>query len=621
MKKILSTLLTLLLAAVMLTACGGDKEDASLYGEYKLYAAEEDGMCILASEIFEEEGSLLLEKGGKGTMAVGDKVSVKWAVEGDKITLSQGGDSYSGTIKDGIITMDLSGTKTYFVKDGANTDSIGATDLAGAFDAALAAALGETEEETTEAPTTAAPTTQAAPDYTGEYALYAVEEEGMCLFAEELFDEGGFLKLEKGGKGKVKISEEVDIDWTMDGEKIIVTENNESCEGTVKDGIVALDLEGMILYFAQEGADTESIGATDLNGALNAALESAFADMDFSDLELTEVQQKWNGWWYGGMDINGCEKGWEYLNNYTFDVVMYVDLDEEGKGKFTIYDPFAEIVDNEDGVNKFVDIDCHADTNYLYGDTGTEFGYDIDPKNWVFVTFLDNDEKIGTGSSFTDEDGNKMGYDFTLEPWGSYWVGEDSYTQFLSHFDEYKGWIDEGIESPFEDEIEGGETESKGGSEETKAAGGNGSGSQSALLGSSPKKHSINDRDIVYVYYPEDKFEYNSDYGKIKSTAGGADILFDPLLGSTNYDEYKASFEKEYSKESDYSMEEKEVNGFKTLVVTYSDWLSSNMQVVVDFGGSHDGYYGMRFSVTGDSVDDCNSDLVWAIIESMEVAK
>lgn len=608
MKKIIYMIIAALMAGVILTACGGGKEDSSLYGEYKLYAAEEEGMCLLASEIFEEEGSLILEKGGKGTMAVGDKVNVKWIAEGDKITLSQGGDSYTGTVKDGIITMDLEGMKMYFAKEGANTDSIGATDLAGAFDAALAAALGETEAPETEAPTTEAPTTQAAPAYDGEYKLYAVDEDGMCLFASELFDTEGYLVLEKDGKGKISLVEEADVTWTVDGEKITIMADGEPCEGTIKDGIVALSIEGMTLYFTAEGADVESLGATDLDGALNAALESAFADMNFDDLLLTDVQDKWNGWWYGGMDINGSEKGWEYLNGATYDVVMYVDLDENGEGTLSIYDPFTVLVDNGDDVNKFVDIECHADTNYLYGDSGTEFGYDIDPKNWIFVSFLDNEDKIGTGSSFTDENGNKMGYDFTFMPWGSYWEGEDSYTQFLPNFDVYKQCIDEGMESPYsEEEEENGETEA--------------SGEKDAAAAGDSVKLSINDRDIVFVYYPGDRFEYNKDYGKIKSTDGGADILFDPLLGDTNYEEYKTSFEKEYSKEADYSMEETTVNGYKTLVMTYTDWLSSGMQVVVDFGKSVDGYYGMRFSVTGDSVDICNSDTVWAVIKSMEIAK
>ena len=45
------------------------------------------------------------------------------------------------------------------------------------------------------------------------------------------------------------------------------------------------------------------------------------------------------------------------------------------------------------------------------------------------------------------------------------------------------------------------------------------------------------------------------------------------------------------------------------------------MRVDVDFGGNHDGWYGISFVVTGDSLKDCDTDLVWAVIESMEVLK
>lgn len=123
------------------------------------------------------------------------------------------------------------------------------------------------------------------------------------------------------------------------------------------------------------------------------------------------------------------------------------------------------------------------------------------------------------------------------------------------------------------------------------------------------------------MYYPGDKFEYDDTYGKIKSKNGSVSILFDPMLGSTNYEEYKTAYKEKYSSEDDYSLTETTVNGYKAMIMKYSDWLDSSMYVDVDFGGSHGGYYGMCFNVTADSLDECDTDLVWAIIESFELAK
>ena len=83
----------------------------------------------------------------------------------------------------------------------------------------------------------------------------------------------------------------------------------------------------------------------------------------------------------------------------------------------------------------------------------------------------------------------------------------------------------------------------------------------------------------------------------------------------------KASYEKNNSDEDDYSLTETTLNGYKAQIMTYSDWLGSTMRVDVDFGGKHGGYYGISFAVSGDSLEDCDTDIVWAIIKSMEVAK
>jgi hypothetical protein len=93
------------------------------------------------------------------------------------------------------------------------------------------------------------------------------------------------------------------------------------------------------------------------------------------------------------------------------------------------------------------------------------------------------------------------------------------------------------------------------------------------------------------------------------------------MLGENNLAELKASYEKNNRDEEDYSLVETTVNGYKAIIMKYSDWLGSTMRVDIDFGGKHDGWYGLSFAVSGDSLADCDTDLVWAIINSMELVK
>ena len=126
---------------------------------------------------------------------------------------------------------------------------------------------------------------------------------------------------------------------------------------------------------------------------------------------------------------------------------------------------------------------------------------------------------------------------------------------------------------------------------------------------------------MAFVYYPADQFRYDDTYGKLKNDDTGVGILIDPMLGDTNFDELKKSYEENNSDEDDYSLVETTVGGYKAMILKYSDWLGSTMRVDIDFGGKHGNYYGMSFAVSGDSLEDCDTDLVWAIIESMELAK
>ena len=483
-------------------------------------------------------------------------------------------------------------------------------------------------------------------DLYGTYKLYAMDyDETTTLFAEELFSGENYVTLKSGGAAEMCMEDEVaNVKWKAGGTKLTITADDGDMEGSISNGILTLIADGSNLYFVGEGASTDSIKAITLDEMLNGVVndvingtedqpetpeqpdtpakpEATPAPAPTQQPEPaavkteTEVQKKWNGWWYGFADINGCEGGWEWANGSSFDMAMHVELDENGNGTFGIHDPYGEMAQGPNN-NRFITIKCHADTNYIYGESGTTFGYDIEPSDWIVVHMLNRDDMIFVGSSHTDDDGNKMGYDFIFMPWGSTWEGE-SFSYYFQHFDDYLDMLDAGMTNPFDN----GESGEGGGGETPAAPTGASTGTHSALLGSAPEKLNINGKDAVYVYYPADQFRYDDDYGKLKNDDTGLGILIDPMLGATNFEELKASYEENNSDEDDYSLVETTVNGYRAQVMKYSDWLGATMRVDVDFGGNHDGFYGMSFAVSGDSLEDCDTELVWAIIESMKIVK
>lgn len=110
------------------------------------------------------------------------------------------------------------------------------------------------------------------PDVSGKYDLYAIESEGLCIKAEG-FISGG-IELTSDGKGTLTLdTDSTDITYKANGDVITLTADGDDQDVTLKDGVITLDIDGSIAYFAKEGADTSKIEALTFEEALAKLLE------------------------------------------------------------------------------------------------------------------------------------------------------------------------------------------------------------------------------------------------------------------------------------------------------------------------------------------------------------
>ena len=116
MKRIVISLLISCFLIALLCACGGGTD-------YTLFAYDYDGHVIAAENMTSE---LTLGNNGSGRMTInGEGGRITWIEEGGEITLLSGSETLTGTLRDGILTLDPGdGSLLYYAAEGTDTSSV-----------------------------------------------------------------------------------------------------------------------------------------------------------------------------------------------------------------------------------------------------------------------------------------------------------------------------------------------------------------------------------------------------------------------------------------------------------------------------------------------------------------
>ena len=132
MKKAVSITLSLILL-VSLTACGGnEKNDDPNLGLYECTAVELMGISMAPEDLMSGETSLELKAGGKGTAIMdGSKASLKWELDGTALSFTFEGETFTGTLENGVIKAEMMGMTMTFVNADYNPATTGDANASG----------------------------------------------------------------------------------------------------------------------------------------------------------------------------------------------------------------------------------------------------------------------------------------------------------------------------------------------------------------------------------------------------------------------------------------------------------------------------------------------------------
>ena len=141
-----------------------------------------------------------------------------------------------------------------------------------------------------------------------------------CSYAGiELGAEGEWIELKSGGKLTMMLmGEEYDAQWELDGENITVTDSSGSFYGTLKNGRLTLDLEGLVYVYEKEDATAL------ITPPVTEAKPELPAEVGYWSLKYAEA----------GGTITMDEETVKMMEDMGYTV--YIQLNEDGTGIFNV---------------------------------------------------------------------------------------------------------------------------------------------------------------------------------------------------------------------------------------------------------------------------------------------
>ena len=118
----------------------------------------------------------------------------------------------------------------------------------------------------------------------GRYDAYAVESGSMIMLASEFLEKESYIELKEKNKAVFAMEgEPQELEWDADDDELTFSDSLESMEGTIEDGIIAIDFAGAKIYFVKGWADTSSIKAQGMDDAIDSMIGAYDLDGDIAD--------------------------------------------------------------------------------------------------------------------------------------------------------------------------------------------------------------------------------------------------------------------------------------------------------------------------------------------------
>ena len=374
-KQIRTSLIAVLVIVIIvgLFSCvgGGDKKDPNL-GLYNAVSSTYGGFEMSA----EGEWIELMSGGKMKINLMGDEYSGTWELEESELTVTQAGDTYYGTLEDGVIVLDLAGLTYTYEKEGTEQDKEDKNDKAA------------TEPEN-----------DSDVQVSGKKAYYTAISGNVsnAEMNESTLSQAGGVKLVFNGDGTGT--------FDMFGQSDEITYDDST-----------ITRQGMTMTYTVEG-DYLYLHVSDaIKFTMMTKMDALNRPKD--ELTLDDIGY-WEGDYYGWWLIENIITGNSEAEGNWWDCCMTLDINTDGTGSIVIWDedygkddPIAEVE---------VSVSNYAGVTRIVSESGQFMGDAIEHADWLFYSDA-TDYKDSLGFTVTyEDDSTKMDCYFFLRQWGTIW--------------------------------------------------------------------------------------------------------------------------------------------------------------------------------------------------------
>ena len=391
------------------------KKDAPGAGRYECVS-----YTALGVELESDGEWMELKPNGKATVFLqGEEYSGKWELDGKNFTLHQAGDTFEGTLEDGTLEVDFGGVVYLFAMEGAAPSGGNAA--------------------------------------AGRYECISCEVDG-----QEASPDGEWIRLEKNGDAVLYfMGDEFEGTWQLNGTRFVLTQNGDKFKGTLENGLLKLDIAGMVYRFAGKNYQAPDIGPAETE----TPETEAPVEPETEAPAVSSEYAWWDGDFYGWWVVKQPEEDWQNGEFNFWDVCATIDVNADGTGYIELWDTDCE----PDKVFAQVDVYFGSGTTE-YGAMMSEDGYlydhHIGHADWIIDMGVSNssglDQMMCIDGTYVDPEDSSTAFDYLifLRPWGMSWddvavaPSEDLFFDNMmpAHYDD---WYLPRMDDPMPDYFEG----------------------------------------------------------------------------------------------------------------------------------------------------------------------